>query len=92
MTLQAGRLFYSQVRCRVDVATWITLVAGIHFAAPKLQVASSAITGIGSGTSWPRNFVIALIAETIAIQPIARYAMVRLHGAQEKKLRAGQSV
>ncbi|WP_370455143.1 DUF2798 domain-containing protein [Planomicrobium sp. CPCC 101079] len=35
--------------------------------------------------NWPRNFVIALIAESIVIQPLARFAMVKLHEAQEKK-------
>lgn len=36
-------------------------------------------------TSWPRNFVIVLIAESLVIQPIARFAMVKLHEAQDKK-------
>lgn len=35
--------------------------------------------------NWPRNFVIVLIAESLVIQPIARFAMVKLHEAQDKK-------
>lgn len=35
--------------------------------------------------NWPRNFVIVLIAESLVIQPIARFAMVKLHDSQEKK-------
>lgn len=35
--------------------------------------------------NWPRNFVIVLIAESLVIQPIARYAMVKLHDSQDKK-------
>ncbi|TWT25245.1 DUF2798 domain-containing protein [Planomicrobium sp. CPCC 101110] len=38
--------------------------------------------------NWPRNFAIALIAESIAIQPLARLAMVKLHEAQDKKAAA----
>ncbi|KYG30337.1 hypothetical protein AZF08_13035 [Bacillus gaemokensis] len=36
-------------------------------------------------THWPRNFLIALIAESLVIQPIARFAMVQLHASQDKK-------
>ena len=36
-------------------------------------------------TNWPRNFVIVLIAESLVIQPIARFAMVKLHESQDKK-------
>lgn len=35
--------------------------------------------------NWPRNFLIALIAESVVIQPIARLAMVKLHASQDKK-------
>ena len=35
--------------------------------------------------NWPRNFVIVLIAESLVIQPIARFAMVKLHESQDKK-------
>lgn len=35
--------------------------------------------------NWPRNFTIVLIAETLAIQPIARYVMVMLHRSQDNK-------
>lgn len=38
--------------------------------------------------NWPRNFVIVLIAESLVIQPIARFAMVKLHESQEKKAQA----
>ncbi|OAB40675.1 hypothetical protein PMSD_01370 [Paenibacillus macquariensis subsp. defensor] len=47
--------------------------------------------GFGSGiysnflTNWPRNFLIALFAESLVIQPIARFAMVKLHASQDKK-------
>lgn len=37
-------------------------------------------------TNWPRNFLIVLIAESLVIQPIARFAMVKLHAYQDKKL------
>ncbi|OAB47428.1 hypothetical protein [Paenibacillus antarcticus] len=37
-------------------------------------------------TNWPRNFLIVLIAESIVIQPIARFAMVKIHASQDKKL------
>ena len=36
-------------------------------------------------TNWPRNFLIVLIAESVVIQPIARFAMVKLHASQDKK-------
>ncbi|MBF6634626.1 MAG: DUF2798 domain-containing protein [Planococcus sp. (in: Bacteria)] len=39
--------------------------------------------------NWPRNFVIVLIAESLVIQPVARFAMVKLHKAQDRK--AGSS-
>ena len=39
-------------------------------------------------TNWPRNFVIVLIAEGLVIQPIARFAMVKLHASQDKKKKA----
>jgi len=35
--------------------------------------------------NWPRNFVIVLIAESLVIQPIARFVMVKLHETQDKK-------
>lgn len=34
---------------------------------------------------WPRNFLIVLAAESLVIQPIARFVMVKLHDAQDKK-------
>ncbi len=52
------------------------------------------VNGFGSGTfsnfltNWPRNFVLVLIAESLVIQPIARFAMVKLHAAQDKKNQA----
>ena len=36
-------------------------------------------------TSWPRNFLMVLIAESLVIQPIARFVMVKLHASQDKK-------
>ena len=39
-------------------------------------------------TSLPRNFMLVLIAESLVIQPIARFAMVKLHAAQDKKSQA----
>ncbi|WP_192811920.1 DUF2798 domain-containing protein [Paenisporosarcina sp. TG20] len=44
-------------------------------------------TGIFSNWihNWPRNFVIVLIAESLVIQPIAHFAMVKLHESQDKK-------
>lgn len=35
--------------------------------------------------NWPRNFVIVLVAESLVIQPIARFVMVKLHDAQDRK-------
>ncbi|WP_313894113.1 DUF2798 domain-containing protein [Psychrobacillus sp.] len=35
-------------------------------------------------TNWPRNFLIVLIAESLVIQPIARFVMVKLHASQDK--------
>ena len=35
--------------------------------------------------NWPRNFLIALFAESILIQPFARFVMVKLHASQDKK-------
>ena len=35
--------------------------------------------------NWPRNFVIVLIAESLVIQPFARFVMVKLHESQDKK-------
>ncbi|GGD91483.1 hypothetical protein GCM10010911_57750 [Paenibacillus nasutitermitis] len=37
-------------------------------------------------TNWPRNFMIVLAAESLVIQPIARFAMVKLHASQDKKV------
>lgn len=37
-------------------------------------------------SSWPRNFLIVLIAESLVIQPIARLAMVKLHASQERSI------
>lgn len=34
---------------------------------------------------WPRNFLIVLAAESLVIQPIARFVMVKMHDAQDKK-------
>jgi hypothetical protein len=39
-------------------------------------------------TNWPRNFLIVLIAESVVIQPIARFAMVKLHAVQDQKNQA----
>ena len=39
-------------------------------------------------TNWPRSFIIVLIAESLVIQPIARFAMVKLHASQDKKSQA----
>lgn len=36
-------------------------------------------------TNWPRNFLVVLIAESLVIQPIARFVMVKLHASQDKK-------
>ncbi|ETT81005.1 DUF2798 domain-containing protein [Viridibacillus sp. FSL R5-0477] len=36
-------------------------------------------------SNWPRNLVIVLIAESLVIQPIARFAMVKLHATQDRK-------
>lgn len=38
--------------------------------------------------NWPRNFVVVLIAESLVIQPIARFAMVKLHESQDGKAAA----
>ncbi|WP_249869086.1 DUF2798 domain-containing protein [Oceanobacillus saliphilus] len=34
---------------------------------------------------WPRNFVIALFLESVVIQPFARFVMVKMHAAQDRK-------
>ncbi|MEK5039400.1 DUF2798 domain-containing protein [Sporosarcina sp. FSL K6-3457] len=39
-------------------------------------------------TNWPRNFLLVLIAESLVIQPIARFAMVKLHAAQDRRNQA----
>jgi hypothetical protein len=39
-------------------------------------------------TYWPRNFLIVLNAESLMIQPNARFAMVKLHAAQDRKNQA----
>lgn len=36
-------------------------------------------------SNWPRNFMIVLAAESLVIQPIARFAMVKLHAKQDEK-------
>ena len=36
-------------------------------------------------SSWPRNFFIVFLAESLVIQPIARMAMVKMHTSQDKK-------
>ncbi|WP_438347659.1 DUF2798 domain-containing protein [Paenibacillus sp. FA6] len=43
-------------------------------------------------TNWPRNFLIVLIAESLVIQPIARFAMVKLHANQDKKSHAAMMI
>ena len=42
-------------------------------------------------TNWPRNFLIVLIVESLVIQPIARFAMVKLHESQDKKALAAKT-
>ncbi len=37
------------------------------------------------GQNWPRNFIIVLIAESLVIQPVARFVMVKLHKSQDEK-------
>jgi len=39
---------------------------------------------------WPRNFLLALFLESVVIQPIARFAMVKMHEGQDRKA-AGQT-
>ena len=34
---------------------------------------------------WPRNFLIALLLESLVIQPFARFVMVKMHEAQDRK-------
>lgn len=34
---------------------------------------------------WPRNFLIALFLESLVIQPIARFVMVKMHEVQDRK-------
>ncbi|MCQ6276096.1 DUF2798 domain-containing protein [Bacillus sp. V3B] len=43
-------------------------------------------------TNWPRNFVIVIIAESLVIQPIARFVMVKMHVHQDKKNYATMTV
>lgn len=35
--------------------------------------------------AWPRNFLLALFFESVIIQPFARFVMVKMHAAQDKK-------
>ena len=35
--------------------------------------------------TWPRNFLIALFLESVVIQPFARFVMVKMHAAQDRK-------
>lgn len=42
-------------------------------------------------TNWPRNFMIVLAAESLVIQPIARFAMVKLHAKQDEKSAAAMT-
>jgi hypothetical protein len=39
---------------------------------------------------WPRNFAISFFVETCLAQPIARYAILRLHLAKEKDSKVAQ--
>ena len=34
---------------------------------------------------WPHNFIIVLIAESLVIQPISRFVMVKLHESQDEE-------
>lgn len=34
---------------------------------------------------WPRNFLLALFLESLVIQPFARFIMVKMHAAQDRK-------
>ncbi|MBQ0141115.1 MAG: DUF2798 domain-containing protein [Kurthia sp.] len=36
-------------------------------------------------TAWPRNILIVFLAESLIIQPIARFAMKKMHAAQDRK-------
>ncbi|GGG06873.1 hypothetical protein GCM10010913_30870 [Paenibacillus aceti] len=38
-------------------------------------------------TNWPRNLLVVLIAESLVIQPIARFAMVKIHASQDKVIK-----
>ena len=61
-------------------------------------IGASLGTGFGSVsfsewvTNWPRTFMIVLAAESLVIQPIARFAMVKLHASQDKKSHASMMI
>jgi hypothetical protein len=66
----------------LGMSACMTLIGGIVGNGISSETFSSFLT------NWPRNFLIVLIAESLVIQPIARFAMVKLHASQDKKNQA----
>lgn len=63
----------------IGMSVCMTLIADVIINGFSSEFFSSFLT------NWPRNFVIVLIAESLVIQPIARFVMVKLHASQDKK-------
>ena len=63
----------------IGMSVCMTLIADVVLNGFSTELFSNFLT------NWPRNFVIVLIAESLVIQPIARFVMVKLHASQDKK-------
>jgi hypothetical protein len=65
----------------IGMSAIMTFIGGIVGNGFSSEIFSSWVT------NWPRNFMIVLAAESLVIQPIARFAMVKLHASQDKKIK-----
>lgn len=65
----------------IGMSACMTLIGGIVGNGFHAETFSSFLS------NWPRNLLIVLIAESLVIQPIARFAMVKLHASQDKKIK-----
>ncbi|OMF30100.1 hypothetical protein BK133_17195 [Paenibacillus sp. FSL H8-0548] len=74
-----AKILFRIVFTVVGMSFCMTLIGGIVGNGFNTETFSNFLS------NWPRNFAIVLVAECLVIQPIARFAMVKLHAAQEKK-------
>jgi len=78
--------FNAQILFRI-LFTVIGMSACMTLIGNAVAVGFSSETFSNWVTNWPRNFIVVLAAESLVIQPIARFAMVKLHASQDKKIK-----